>query len=70
MDLPSLPDIVANAQFGPLVAAIIVVVAGVLIGRRWYVYRANGGHTFGVLLDALAVIAPYFAGLAIVGVSS
>ena len=69
IDLPSLRDVAADPQFGPLAAAIIVVIAGVLIGRRWYVYRANGGHTFGALLDALAVIAPYFAGLAIVGVA-
>ena len=48
---------------------VVTVVAGVLVGRRWYVYRANGGHTHGTLLDALAVIAPYFAGLAIVGIA-
>ncbi len=69
MDFPPLEEVVANPQFGALVAAVIVVVAGVLVGRRWYIYRANGGHTHGVLLDALAVIAPYFAGLAIVGVA-
>ncbi len=67
--LDTLKDVVANPQFGSLVAAAIVVVVGVLIGRRWYVYRANGGHTHGVLLDALAVVAPYFAGLAIVGMA-
>lgn len=62
-------DVIANPQFAPLVAAIVTVVVGVLVGRRWYVYRANGGHTHGTLLDALAVIAPYFAGLAIVGIA-
>jgi small-conductance mechanosensitive channel len=62
-------DVVANPQFMPLVAAVVTVVVGVLVGRRWYVYRANGGHTHGTLLDALAVIAPYFVGLAIVGIA-
>ncbi len=58
---------------GPTQLAIIgitavVVIAGVVLGRRWYVNRPDGGARF-VVADALAVIAPYLVGLLIVGVS-
>jgi small-conductance mechanosensitive channel len=59
---------VGNDQFIVIALTVVVVIAGVLWGKRWYVDRSNG-HTRGILTDALAVIAPYLAGLAIVGVS-
>ncbi len=45
-----------------------VVIAGVVLGRRWYVNRPDGGARF-VVADALAVIAPYLVGLLIVGIA-
>ena len=58
---------------GPTQLAVIavtaaVVVIAVLLGRRWYLNRPDGGARF-VVADALAVILPYLAGLLIVGVA-
>ncbi|MGH8198478.1 MAG: hypothetical protein ACRETI_09925, partial [Steroidobacteraceae bacterium] len=63
----SLQSVIGNAQFAIIAATVVVVVAGVVLGLRWYVNRSNGGHARGVVTDALAVISPYLAGLAIVG---
>ena len=54
----------------PLVAfAVAAVTAWVFFGRRRYLERRNGGFGRSVLTDAFAVISPYLAGLAIVGVA-
>ena len=55
-------------QLVVLAVTAIVVVAGVIVGRRWYLNRPdNGGSTRHIVTDAIAVIAPYLAGLVIVG---
>ena len=47
---------------------MIVVAAGVIVGRHWYLDRPeNGGSARGIVTDAIAVISPYLAGLVIVG---
>jgi small-conductance mechanosensitive channel len=62
----------AYRSVGPTQLAIIgiaamVVVAGVVLGRRWYVNRPDGGARL-IVADALAVISPYLVGLLIIGV--
>jgi small-conductance mechanosensitive channel len=57
-----------DPQFPVLAATAIVVVAGVLWGRRWYLARTNG-HAGGVVADAFAIVAPYLAGLVILGLA-
>ncbi len=59
--------VLGNPQFPVIAFAAIVVVSGVLWGRPAYVNRPNGGNARGILTDALAVVAPYLAGLAIIG---
>jgi small-conductance mechanosensitive channel len=54
-------------QLAILGIASLVVVAGVVLGRRWYVNRPDGGARL-VVADALAVIMPYLVGLLIIGV--
>jgi small-conductance mechanosensitive channel len=55
-------------QLAVLAVTVVVVVAGVIVGRRWYLNRPdNGGSTRHIVTDAIAVIAPYVAGLVIVG---
>jgi small-conductance mechanosensitive channel len=55
-------------QLVVLAVTIVVVMAGVIVGRRWYLNRpGNGGSTRHIVTDAIAVIAPYLAGLVIVG---
>jgi small-conductance mechanosensitive channel len=55
-------------QFVVLAVTVIVVAAGVIVGRHWYLNRPdNGGSTRHIVTDAIAVIAPYLAGLVIVG---
>ncbi len=59
-----------TAQLAIIAVTTVVVVAGVVFGRRWYVgRRENDGSASDHLIDALAVISPYLAGLAIVGVA-
>jgi small-conductance mechanosensitive channel len=59
--------LLANPQF-PLTALVAAfVVAGVVFGRRRYLGRANDGRVRGILIDALVVVSPYLAGLAILG---
>ncbi len=55
------------AQLAIISVAALVVIAGVVLGRRWYMNRPDGGARL-VVADALAVIAPYLVGLLIVGV--
>ncbi len=57
-----------DPQFPVIAATAIVVVAGVLWGRRWYLARTNG-HAGGIVADAFVVVAPYLAGLVILGLA-
>jgi small-conductance mechanosensitive channel len=57
-----------NPQFPVIAATAILVAAGVLWGRHWYLARTNG-NAGGVLADAFTVVAPYLAGLAILGLA-
>jgi small-conductance mechanosensitive channel len=73
--MQALNDFLSNAyrSVGPTQLAIlavvtIVVVAGVVLGRRWYVNRPDGGARF-IVADAFAVITPYLIGLLIVGLA-
>ena len=55
-------------QLVVLAVTVIVVAAGVIVGRHWYLNRPeNGGSARHIVTDAIAVIAPYLAGLLIVG---
>ena len=65
----SVAEFIGNPQFPIIAFTAVVVTAGVLWGKRWYVNRSNGGHARRTLTDALAVISPYLAGLAIIGVA-
>lgn len=59
---------VGLTQLVVLAVTVIVVAAGVIVGRRWYLNRpGTGGSTRHIVTDAIAVIAPYLAGLVIVG---
>ena len=61
-------DAATNPQFPAVAGTVILVVAGVVWGRRWYLARTNG-HAGGVLADAFAVVAPYLAGLVVIGLA-
>jgi small-conductance mechanosensitive channel len=64
----SILEILRNDDFPLLAFTAVLVTAGVFWGRRWYLGRANGGNDArGILTDALAVVTPYLAGLAIIG---
>jgi small-conductance mechanosensitive channel len=71
--LDALPDslqaIAGNPQFPALALTVAVVAAGVIWGRRWYLARANGANTLGIVADAFAVIAPYLAGLVVIAIA-
>jgi len=55
------------AQIGVIAAVILLVVAGVVWGRRWYLSRPDTGKSpRGPAIDALAIIAPYLLGLLII----
>ncbi|MEX2149352.1 MAG: mechanosensitive ion channel domain-containing protein [Steroidobacteraceae bacterium] len=58
---------VGATQLAIIGSAALVVVAGVVLGRRWYVNRPDGGARL-IVADALAVISPYLVGLLIIGV--
>ncbi len=60
--------VVGNPQFPVIAATALLVAAGVLWGRRWYLGRTNG-HAHGLLADAFAVVVPYLAGLLILGLA-
>ena len=66
--LGSLAVIAANPQFPVIAATAILVAAGVIWGRHWYLARTNG-HAGGILIDAFTVVAPYLAGLALLGLA-
>ncbi len=59
---------VGLTQLAIIGIAALVVVAGVVLGRRWYVNRPDGGARL-IVADALAVISPYLAGLLIIGLA-
>jgi len=59
-----------TAQLVVLLLTTLIVVVGVVLGRRWYLGRPENGHgARGLVTDALAVISPYLAGLLVVGVA-
>jgi small-conductance mechanosensitive channel len=60
--------VAGNPQFPVVGATALLVTAGVLWGRRWYLGRTNG-HAHGLVADAFAVVVPYLAGLLIVGLA-
>jgi small-conductance mechanosensitive channel len=66
--LASAKSFVGDPQFMVIAATAIFVAAGVLWGRRWYLARTNG-HAGGIVADAFVVIAPYLAGLVILGLA-
>jgi small-conductance mechanosensitive channel len=66
--LEGVRHVAGNPQFPVTAATVVLVTAGVLWGRRWYLARTNG-HTGGVLADAFAVVSPYLAGLVIIGLA-
>ncbi len=56
-----------TAQILVIVAVIVVVLTGVLLGRRWYLSRPDTGKSArGPAIDALVVVAPYLLGLLII----
>jgi small-conductance mechanosensitive channel len=59
---------VGPTQLAIIGIAALVVVAGVVLGRRWYLNRPEGGARL-IVADALAVVSPYLAGLGIIGVA-
>lgn len=65
----ALAAFVANPQFPVVAATAAFVAAGVLWGRHWYLARTNGHASHGLLVDAFTVVAPYLAGLAILGLA-
>ena len=66
--LESIKAFVGNPQFPMVAVTAIVVVAGVLWGKRWYLGRGNG-HAGGIAADAFAVVAPYLTGLVLIGLA-
>jgi small-conductance mechanosensitive channel len=57
-----------KAQLVVLAVTVAVVAAGVVRSSRWYVNRPeNGGSARGIVTDAIVTVAPYLAGLLIVG---
>jgi small-conductance mechanosensitive channel len=66
--LTGVRDVVVDPQFPVIAVTTVLVAAGVLRGRRWYLSRTNG-HAGGVLTDALAVVTPYLAGLLVIGLA-
>ncbi len=65
----AIAEFIGNPQFPIIAFTVVIVTAGVVWGRRWYVNSSNGGHARRTLTDALTVIAPYLAGLAIIGLA-
>jgi small-conductance mechanosensitive channel len=59
----------ANPQFPVIAFTAVIVTVGVLWGRRWDLAHGNGVHARSLLADAVAVVAPYLAGLAIIMVA-
>jgi len=68
--IDGLYQMAGNAQLLLLAAVVAVVLAGVLLGRRWYLSRPDTGMgPRGIAVDALAIILPYLLGLLIIGVA-
>jgi len=65
----AIAEFIGNPQFPIIAFTVVMVTAGVVWGKRWYVNSSNGGHARRTLTDALTVIAPYLAGLAIIGLA-
>ena len=66
--LTAVRGFVADPQFPAVAVTALLVTAGVLWGRRWYLGRTNG-QSHGLLADAFAVVVPYLAGLLILGLA-
>jgi len=66
--LAAIKAFVGDPQFPVIAGTAVFLVAGVLWGRRWYLSRTNG-NAGGVVADAFAVVAPYLAGLVILGLA-
>jgi small-conductance mechanosensitive channel len=59
-----------TTQLVVLALSALVVITGVVWGRRWYLGRPeNGQGARGLVTDALVVVSPFLAGLLIVGFS-
>jgi len=67
--LASIWAFIGNPQFPFIAVTAVIVTAGVLWGRRWYLAHGNGEHARSLLADAFAVVVPYLAGLAIIMVA-
>ena len=67
--LASIWAFIGNPQFPVIFVTAVIVTAGVLWGRRWYLAHGNGEHARSLLADAFAVVVPYLAGLAIIMVA-
>ena len=66
--LVSLYAAAGKLQLVVLAVTVAVVVAGVVRVSRWYVNRPeNGGSARGIAMDAIVIVLPFLAGLAIVG---
>ena len=66
--LAAIKAFVGDPQFPVIAVTAILVAAGVFWGRRWYLARTNG-NAGGVVADAFAVVAPYLAGLVMLGLA-
>ena len=60
--------VASNPQFPAVAVTAVLVTAGVLWGRRWYLGRTNG-QAQKVVADAFAVVVPYLAGLVVLGLA-
>ncbi|MGQ0429139.1 MAG: mechanosensitive ion channel family protein [Gammaproteobacteria bacterium] len=57
-----------TVQLSVIALTALVVIVGVVWGRRWYLGRPENGHgARGLVTDALAVVSPYLVGLLVVG---
>jgi small-conductance mechanosensitive channel len=55
------------AQVAAITSVFVVVLGGVLLGRRWYLSRPDTGKSpRGPTIDALAIVTPYLLGLLII----
>ncbi|HEU4516858.1 MAG TPA: mechanosensitive ion channel domain-containing protein, partial [Steroidobacteraceae bacterium] len=66
--LAAIKAFVGDPQFPVIAGTAILVAAGVLWGRRWYLARTNG-NAGSVVAEAFAVVAPYLAGIVILGLA-
>jgi len=66
--LAALKAFIGDPQFPVIAGTAVFVAAGVLWGRSWYLSRTNG-NAGGVVADAFAVVAPYLAGIVLLGLA-